>query len=293
MKGVPMSDLGTWQGVRTTLEEYLEPSYYDKLLKPYVFSGREDIDLFATFVRERADTIHRVVELGYGTGRATECLLHQARDIDAYTGVDLSRQMQAWTTNRFRETENAQFVNSDSLDYLRESRPSFDLLFSLWSLSHSIHKHLLAGDSQDEIVDLMFEAIQNGNEDSTVYFLQFDALSDEQRILMKQWARDYPLFRVGEQSPAMGILDELWGRLTATGEWETSSRHLLGEPIVYASMDEALEVFLNFHLESAFNGGPNFYEVAEEIKGYLATYVQPNGEIHVRPGVFEFIAHRK
>jgi hypothetical protein len=35
-----------WLKVTNSLEEYVEPNYYNKILKDYIFDGKSDINIF-------------------------------------------------------------------------------------------------------------------------------------------------------------------------------------------------------------------------------------------------------
>ncbi len=55
------------------VEDYVEPDYYERLLKEYAFSGKTDLDLFGEFLAglsKKSDV--NVLELGSGTGRKSE-----------------------------------------------------------------------------------------------------------------------------------------------------------------------------------------------------------------------------
>src|SRR5690348_6523025 len=98
--------------------EYLAPDYYDSILKPYIFSGVTDLELFRSFLttahlRERASAL----EIGPGTGRATrvfsECF--KSAEIDL---VDQSQQMLSYLRAYPPAGTSTRLIRSDAITYL-------------------------------------------------------------------------------------------------------------------------------------------------------------------------------
>jgi len=67
-----------WLEILPAGSEYLDPSYYDRILPRYSFDGRRDLELLADFTK-RCSTDSSILELGPGSGRATEVLWRQSQ----------------------------------------------------------------------------------------------------------------------------------------------------------------------------------------------------------------------
>jgi hypothetical protein len=68
--------------------------------------------------------------------------------------------------------------------------------------------------------------------------------------------------------------------------------HLVGLPIVFTGLDEALEYYLNFHMESVFNDSDELGEIVLELSADLLKYQQNDGTITIRPGCFIYKVKR-
>ena len=66
----------------------------------------------------------------------------------------------------------------------------------------------------------------------------------------------------------------------------------MGEEIVYSSVKEALEIFLNFHMESYFNKSVLLEEVLDELLNYFKKFTDKNGVIRIKPGCFIYIVKK-
>jgi SAM-dependent methyltransferase len=279
-----------WLRRRTTLAEYVEPDYYNRLLRPYTFPAGTDLDLLRAAVGRSTDRsrFRTVLELGVGTGRAADVILASAA-IERYVGVDLSGQMIRWSEKRYHADPRVEFTQEDSIKFLLGTNDRFDLVTSLWSFSHSVHQNLGEAGGRARVVEalnrLVGHVLRPGG---TFYLIHFDSLSDEQRILVRQWTKVLPIFSVDEQSPSKQILDTVLEQLHGSGRVDVRRVHHRGEPIVYGSVDEALEVFINFHLEGFFNDRDDLSEVLAEVEDYLRQFAQPDGKVLVSPGCFEY-----
>lgn len=99
------------------------------------------------------------------------------------------------------------------------------------------------------------------------FLIHFDSLSQEQRILMRQWKRVFLAFtHLDEQSPSKQIIDKVLLDFDIRGEIILSINHLQGDAIHYNSEDEVLEIFMNFHLETYFNNSPFTESVINDIR---------------------------
>ena len=91
-----------------------------------------------------------------------------------------------------------------------------------------------------------------------------------------------------KQSPSKLLIDEVLQRLNNEGVIKLTANHFVGEAITYSSIDEALEVFLNFHMESYFNENPLLPSVIDELKEYFGKFTDEDGKIRIKPGCFTY-----
>lgn len=285
-----------WLKIRTTLEDYVAPDYYDKLLKPYSFGGRDDLEYFDDFIRSLSDK-QKTLELGTGTGRVTHRALDSGKT-DGFTGVDLSEKMINSVKTRFTGFSNTNFVQSDSLKFLENDVEKYNFVFSLWSLSHSVHQHMETLGIENgyayahRVLHNFFE--NNLKKDGHFFLIHFDALSDEQKILRKILKRVSPLyFQHDQQSLSKKVVDFTLDTLKSIGIVEYKVAHLVGDPNVYSTMDEALETFINFHLESHFNDKDELPEVYQELYDYLSKFEDDKKQVVIKPGCFVYEVNKK
>ncbi len=269
----------------------MNPNYYDKLLKEYSFSGKTDLEIFIADLQDfslKKDL--NVLELGCGTGRGTEVILGNL-DMHKLTLVDLSKDMIEKTKERFGKYRNVEYVQSDTLNYLKNTNDKFDLAFSLWSYSHSVYQLIervgLEKGLQEvrKIITKLFnENMKNG---SRFFLIHSDWLSDEQKILIKQWGREVPnLYKYGKQGISKLTLDSVFEDLSKKRLINYTITHYQGDPIEYGSLEEALETFINFHLESYFNDTKYIYDVFSDLRDYLLKFQDKDGKVQVRPACF-------
>ena len=65
-----------WLKITTTVEEYVAPEYYNKLLKDYIFDGQRDTQYFEGFLKSvPLSEMINALELGCGSGRATRVFI--------------------------------------------------------------------------------------------------------------------------------------------------------------------------------------------------------------------------
>jgi ubiquinone/menaquinone biosynthesis C-methylase UbiE len=278
-----------WLDRTTTVDEYLNPNYYDRILKEYVFEHRTDLEIFRDWCSNITDSV-RALELGSGTGRATgvfaeTCQYHRL------TLVDLSKQMLESAENRFAKDSRVDFIHSDALSFLDVTDETFDVIYTLWSFSHATHQWLSRlgfAKGRAEIRRIMKKMVDDNMRKGSKFFLMhFDSRSDEQRILIKQWRKVFPIFtNTHIQSPSQRIIDELLSEMGRKKIIHLTSQHLSGHPIVYKTLDEALEIFMNFHMESFFNTTPLAENVLKELTSYFQKFTFSDGTIRITPGVF-------
>ncbi len=282
-----------WLTVTTTVEDYVAPAYYDRLLKDYRFSSRTDLERFQTWLDQTTLPENgRVLELGCGTGRATKLALQTWGNFRSFQLVDLSPQMLQSSQERFSGAyPDLTYTLSDSLYWLEQTTQSYDAVFSLWSFSHSVHQVLTRMGLEEGVPHckrILSQFLCNHLMPGGVFFLiHFDSCSDEQRILIQQWKKVYPIFANNTvQSPSKLLIDEVLRELEQEGIIRFTQSHLIGDEIVYASEDEALEIFLNFHMESYFNDSELLPEVIDELRTYFQPYTDATGTIRIKPGCF-------
>lgn len=278
------------------MSDYVSPDDYGRLLKPYSFGGKTDLQMLEEFLRSKFDiqsgtrgSIQSALELGCGTGRATDVIMNTA-NVDDFTLLDLSPQMLDAVRAKYAQHSGMHFEQSDTIEYLEKSNDQFDLICSMWSFSHSVHqvldKYAYLNDTfrvQDAVRRMVNIMMKPG---AHFYMMHVDSLSDEQRMLFRQWARTFPMFGDTEhQTPSKLLMDDVLHELQQNGEIAdlTIEEHR-GDQIEYASMDEALDACLNFHLESFFNDRPEAEEVANDLHNALQAYEQDDGKIAIQPG---------
>lgn len=283
-----------WLEIERKMEDYVSPTYYDNLLKEYRFSGKDDLEIFRTFLFTLPQHSLTGLELGPGTGRVTGIALKHCT-FSSLQLVDLSQEMLDYSSERFSTFESIQYVKSDSLEYLEKTSDKYDLIYSLWSFSHSVHQHVVAKgvDRAKVYVDKVLrtmckDLLRSGG---SFYLVHFDTTSDEQLILLKQWARKYPIFKDGSNYSRM-FIEEIFDSLVNENVIELNAQHLIGDPIVYDSIESALEIFMNFHLESHFNNETYTEDVIQDLKDYFKKFEAADGKIYLKPACYEYIVKK-
>lgn len=295
MTGAADAAVFPWLQATTTVENYVDPRYYGRLLKPYAFAGRSDLELFDAFARSRG-AVESALELGSGPGRVTDVFV-AAHPSAPLTLVDLSPRMLNYTREKFAGRTAMKFANVDALQFLRETDARYDFAFTLWSFSHSVHQwvHRMGIETATQIVfDILRKfLVENLTPGGAFFLMHFDSMSDEQRILMPQWGRVYEAFADnGTQSPSKRIVERALRRLDDECVIRLSSAHLRGDPIIYESEDQVLEIMLNFHLESYFNDRPERDDVLRDIRQRIVPFRQAGGSYAIAPGAYIFTLER-
>lgn len=291
-----------WLDIHTTVEDYVEPQYYERLLRPYVFLCGEDGEFMEDTELLRAHAVSElerrpiedVLELGIGTGRATDAILELVSPC-SYYAVDLSPRMIASCQKKYRGNEQVLHLSQDdAISYLLDCDRHFDMACSLWSFSHAVHQNILNRADGTERVELairrlLTELLRPGG---TFFLIHVDTCSPEQKILARQWNRVMEVFDEGHQSPSKQHVDAILARLSGEGEVSVVNRRLVGQEILYSSLEKAMEIFLNFHLESHFNNRPDLSEVYHDVEQYLRQYLRRDGTVAVAPGCFVYEVSR-
>ncbi|MEX2090700.1 MAG: class I SAM-dependent methyltransferase [Candidatus Paceibacterota bacterium] len=278
----------------SSIEEYIPPRYYEKLLKDYVFHKKTDLEYLKHFLESLKNPRMSILELGSGSGRATDILLRNVGTFKNLDLVDLSPHMIAWLKNKYRNNKNIRVVRSDSVKYLEKTKKKYDFVFSFWSFSHSIHQHMEKSGLKrvSEYLEkcLIRFFTNNLNPGGKFFLFHFDSKSDEQKILMKQWGKFFPIFRdTRRQSPSKLLLDDILKRLQKKKIIEKLEiKHLSGDPISYESLEEALEIFINFHMETEFNRSPRIGEILKEVSSDINKHKIKNGHFLIKPGCFVY-----
>lgn len=289
-----------WLEIQTTVEEYVHPEYYNQIIKDYVFDNKSDIEMFKEWLNQLLTKENpRILELGCGSGRATEVLVDMFQNNwSKLSLLDLSTQMLEFTENKFRKYDNINMINSDTIEFLHENNDVYDVIYSLWSFSHSVHQ-ILTRDGFEAGKEYAQKAIrklvtQNMSTGSEFFLIHFDSLSEEQKILLEQWTKVFPLFGdLSKQSLSKQLIDEELIRLQNEGIVDLDLQHYIGEEIEYSSEDEALEVFMNFHMESFFNDSEKLPEVMDDLKTYFKGFTDELGKVKIKPGCFVYKVRKK
>ncbi|NCS99859.1 hypothetical protein CO026_02595 [Candidatus Kaiserbacteria bacterium CG_4_9_14_0_2_um_filter_41_32] len=277
-----------WLAKMNTIEDYLPPEYYQHLLKPYTFGGVSDLSLLEKFLYNKKPS--KVLELGCGSGRASDITVSTIPTAD-YTFSDLSERM--LEVARQHLPKKSSFVVSDAVKYMENTKDMYDLVYTLWSFSHSTHQHIhrLGIEKAGEYISLAMKKFVRENivKGGSFFLIHFDSLSQEQSILMRQWKRVFPAFaNIKEQSPSKQIIDRTLLELDTKGEISLSISHLKGDAIHYKLEDEVLETFMNFHLETYLNNSPHTGSVIGDIKRQISNYRNDNGSYNITPGCYVY-----
>ena len=280
-----------WLRITTTVEEYINPQYYNDILKDYIFEEKTDLEHFKKWIENCKLEGKKVLELGCGSGRVTDILLQDSNNFKRLDLLDLSNQMLEFCKQKYINNNKISYINSDTIEYLKRTDEKYDIVYTLWSFSHSVHqifheKGLINGKAY--IKSAIKKFLKNNlNDKGKFYLIHFDSMSDEQRILLKQWKKVYPTFERNDiQSPSLLLMDETFQELSDENIISYNKRHFVGKEIEYINENEALEVFMNFHMESFFNESDILPQVVNELKDYFKQYTDKNGVIRIKPGCF-------
>ncbi|MFH1188932.1 MAG: methyltransferase domain-containing protein [bacterium] len=280
-----------WLKHTNSVEEYLPPEYYKRLLRPYTFGGISDLQLLEDFLKDK--NASSILELGCGSGRASDVVVRLISQA-TYTFSDLSERMLGAAKKHL--PNQSSFVVSDAVKFMADTVEQYDLVYTLWSFSHSTHQHVhcLGIEKAGQYISSVIKKFirKNIRPNGSFFLIHFDSLSDEQRILMRQWKRVFPAFaNTEQQSPSKQIIDRALLDLDNEGVITLSLNHLCGDSITYASENDVLETFMNFHLETYFNTLPIVADVVEDIRSQAEKYRNVDGSYSIALGcyVYSFI----
>lgn len=282
----------SWLKITTTVEEYVDASYYNKILKDYIFNNKSDLEYFDNWLSNLETTGKKVLELGCGSGRVTDVLLNKNINYSKLILLDLSNQMLDFCKQKYKD-KDIEYVKSDSIKYLDLAEEKFDIVYTLWSFSHSVHQifhELGLKEGKVYIKKVLSNFFRRKMSKNGQFFLiHFDSMSDEQKILMKQWHKVYKTFsNIEEQSPSLKVIEEVFNELQEDGIIQFQEQHYIGKEIVYKNINEALEIFMNFHMESYFNESNDVEKIINELKNYFQLFTNEDGTISIKPGCFIF-----
>ena len=280
-----------WLKFTNSVEEYLPPEYYKHLLCPYTFGGVSDLQLLNDFLKDKFAS--NILELGCGSGRASDVVVNSIPNA-AYTFSDLSERMLDAAKQHL--PNRSSFVVSDAVEFMENTPEQYNLVYTLWSFSHSTHQHVhrLGIEKAGQYISSVIKKFirENIKPNGLFFLIHFDSLSDEQRILMRQWKCIFPAFmNTEQQSPSKQIIDRALLDLDNKGVITLSINHLRGDSITYTSENDVLETFMNFHLETYFNTSPIVADVVEDIRSQAEKYRNADGSYSITPGcyVYSFI----
>jgi hypothetical protein len=285
-----------WLDVNYIGENYIESKYYDKLLKKYSFNDQEDLKIFSDFLHTIGKNQNNILEIGSGTGRCAN-ILKDLVSFKSITLLDLSISMLDNLKNKIGGNDKINFIHSDALNYLKDTKEVYDLIYCLWSLSHSIHQSMekygvSIGKKHAETIIKKF-IMNNMALESKMFLIHFDSLSEEQIILRKILNLIYPFYyQKNKQSLSKQCIDEVLNELVKMKVIKVELEHKIGDPIIYRNLNEALETFVNFHLESYFNDRPELPRVIDKLSTYFKAFTLPNGNISIKPGCFVYKINR-
>ena len=281
-----------WLKIKTTVKEYVDPKYYNKILKPYIFDWKTDEDIFINSIQEIWENkFNSTLELWCWSWRITELFLKKF-NYNNFDLVDFSNRMLSFSMKKFTNYDNLFFIESDTIKFLENCNKKYDLIFSLWSFSHSTHQifsELWLEYWKKYITKILKKMLLENLNDWWYFFLiHFDSLSDEQKILMKQWKKVFPIFHdLEKQSPSKLLIDDILFDLK--NEWYISytQEHKIWQEIIYNNLEEALEIFMNFHMESFFNKNKLLlWSIIDELIEYFNNFKNNNGNIEIKPWCF-------
>jgi len=276
-------------------EDYLEPGYYDKLLKDYSFGGRTDLELLGSHL-ESAPTVTRMLELGCGSGRATQEIMTQLGRIESLDLVDLSEEMVGHCRSKYADQDEVSVIKSDSVDFLGNSTQTYSSVVSMWNLSHSVHQHMISKGREagsTHVASALDKFIVHNLEvGGSMYLFHYDIQSAEQRLInpwrLNLWEEADPNYDASDQSPSKDLLDDLLTGLQDRGFVSFEVDHLVGDPIEYPSKNIALETFLNFHMEGYYNTRAELPDVIDSLLRGFDEYTDKEGVVRIPPGAFVY-----
>lgn len=280
------------------ISDYIPPEYYDSILKDYIFGGKSDLEIFQEYlVRGSSPTSELdILEIGCGSGRSSLVALNFFNRFESFDLVDLSNEMISLARIKLGNGK-LNFLLDDSIAFLSGCNKKYDLVFSLWNLSHSVHQRMIDY-GEEGTIKFVADSVQkfcrnNLKKNGRFFIIHFDSMSNEQIILAKQKYKYFSIFRnIDAQSPSKQLLDHAFIDLHKNGVINLKITHYFGDPIEYGSLSEVLEVFMNFHFETEFNQHKDVSYILDELSTDFQPY-EKNGKYFITPGCFVYEIERK
>lgn len=269
-------------------QNYIPAKYYNSILKDYIFDNLTDLEIFEKFLTSsNLPTNAKCLELGCGSGRVTNIFLNKQPDADLDI-LDFSPQMLDYTRSRFLD-KKLTTISSDTINYLETTQKKYDFVYTLWSFSHSLQQQIRTR-THDEVGTVLKKFFkENMNTNGKFFLIHFDSLSEEQNVMMPLWEKLFPgTINLTTQSPSFQITTKALEEMAQDNVINYKLDHKIGTPIHYKSIKEAMEVYMNFHLEAQLNEWPQneLSAAVQHIESHLEKYKDDKGELYIKPGCF-------
>ena len=86
-------------------------------------------DAIETLVSKKGNHYRQILELGVGTGGLTQ-LLMASLEFEKYNALDIAPELLTIASNKLVNTNNINFISSDSVEFLDSTKQEFDLIVS-------------------------------------------------------------------------------------------------------------------------------------------------------------------
>lgn len=243
-----------------------DPSYYLRLLPPYSFEGETDESLLENWLRNQTNKRNKfkvAIDLGCGTGRGTIILAKYAKKVIA---VDINQRMLNFAKTVLKEYRNVELIKDEMFNFIsRMVITNFikkvDLLLFFWSIFYPLNFEFVEISPNFEIklkeprkalkscyekLKTLFFNIEKG---CKVVIFHYRTDTDEQKIAHKYWKRLFP-FPFGTPSPSRYVLKKFLKENSDILQYKWSE---VDGKVIFDNLDNALEVFMNFHFHGIFN----------------------------------------
>jgi len=268
-------------------EVYLDPLYYEEILPPYEFQGKNDEQILEEYLKEQTKKQgHKFklgLELGCGSGRGTKIIKKYCNKIVA---VDLNEKMLEIAKQRNKDDTNIKFFHSEMLKFVKDNVniKKVDLVVSFWAINYSLNaefayrdpaKHIFKPNNPEEALKRCEENLsnlfRNISNNAKFIFFHYDPESEEQKIAHKCWEKIVP-FPWNEKSPSLFALKKFFAKESSVNSCicKLNGINRLG------NLNHAIEVFMNFHLHTSFNHHPLKDQILEIIKDGLKKFNKKN-----------------
>lgn len=288
-------------------KDYLTPQYYNKILKKYSSGNFDDLAILKTFIN-KDKLLNNILELGCGTGRATKVLCENI-NFKKLVLTDISQEMLDYTRELISVNKNnkIEYKRVDHIKYLLDTKEKFDLVISYWSYAHSVYpcyeKYTFQAESLIKSILIKF-IIMNIEKNGRLLMIQTDGDSEEQRIVKNCWfiadslkehkniQKEYYKEYI---SPANYILRGVYKDLVKSKILDiktTKIIKIIGNSVKYKDIDDAIEIFMNFHLEGKYNNSDIEKDIISYLKQEFERIIKKKGELRITTGYFVFQAQK-